>query len=105
MFVKKVNNEYLTTPFYLAGRYIDPVTATIRFNRYKGHLRRKELEVIALLCSANGEPVARQAFIQHLWDNNTLLGEPGITRAIGDLRKTLQDYDKSNPIIVTLHRK
>ncbi len=100
-----VANPYLENPFVVAHRYVNPCAGIVIFNNQECHIRRKELEILALLCAAKGDVVTRETFISTLWQDNLLLGNPGLTRAIGDLRKTIQDSDKSSPLITTLPRK
>jgi serine/threonine protein kinase len=98
-------NPFLGKAYVLAERYINPIAGTVIFNNQKYRIRRKELEILALFCVAGDKLVTRETFISQLWADNLLLGDPGLTRAIGDLRKTIQDNDKSLPIITTLPRK
>lgn len=97
--------RYLDQPYLLAGRRIDPITGTLSFRDFRKHLRRKELEVLALLAEAGGEQVSRRTFIEQLWQTNPIGGEQGLTDAISALRRALDDSDRENPLILTIPRQ
>ncbi|MCU0757373.1 MAG: protein kinase, partial [Xanthomonadales bacterium] len=97
--------RYLDQPYLLAGRRIDPITGTLSYREVQKHLRRKELEVLALLAEAGGEQVARSTFIEQVWQGNPIVGEQGLTDTISALRRSLQDADRENPLIQTIPRR
>ncbi len=101
----QVDNIYLDHPYQIAGRHIDPINGTIKFKDDSNRIRRKELEVLALLISADHGVVSRDEFIEQLWSHNAIVGEKGLTRVISDLRNTLIDDDKLNPLIRTIPRQ
>jgi serine/threonine protein kinase/DNA-binding winged helix-turn-helix (wHTH) protein len=101
----KNNKNYLEQPYALVERYINPISGVVVFKNNKTSIRRKELEILALLCSESGNLVERSTFIELLWNDDFLIGDPGLTRAIGDLRNTIEDKNKSDPIISTIPRK
>ena len=96
---------YLNQPFAIAERQIDPVTGTVRWLGQERHLRRKELEVLAMLASADGGQVTRQVFIEKLWRGNSAVGEQGLTSTVAALRRSLQDTEAGRPIIRTIPRQ
>jgi serine/threonine protein kinase/DNA-binding winged helix-turn-helix (wHTH) protein len=97
--------RYLDQPYLLAGRRIDPITGTLSYRDTQKHLRRKELEVLALLADhSHADCVPRSVFIQQLWPTNPIGGEQGLTDAISALRRALQD-DRENPLILTIPRR
>jgi DNA-binding winged helix-turn-helix (wHTH) protein len=100
-----IDERFLDHPYALAGRVVDPLPGTMMWNGEMTHIRRKELEVLALLASANGAPVTRQAFINAIWDGNDLVGERGVNNTIFSLRRVLQDNDAQHPLIRTLPRR
>ncbi|MGE4071556.1 MAG: protein kinase [Lysobacterales bacterium] len=95
---------YLDHRFILAERAIDPVAGTLTWNGQIRRLRRKELEVLALLVCSQGRIVPRQAFIDALWRGNSAVGEQGLTDTIRALRRSLLDEDAGNPLIRTIPR-
>lgn len=97
--------RYLDQPYLLAGRRIDPITGTLSYREVQKHLRRKELEVLALLAAAGGEQVARSVFIEQVWQGNPIVGEQGLTDTISALRRSLMDTDRQNPLILTIPRR
>jgi len=97
--------RYLEQPYLLAGRRIDPITGTLSYREAQKRLRRKELEVLAMLAAADSGGVPRSAFIQQLWHGNPLVGEQGLNDTISTLRRSLQDTDRENPLILTLPRR
>lgn len=97
--------RYLDQPYLLAGRRIDPISGTLSYHETRKHLRRKELEVLAILAEAGGEQVARRVFIDQLWPTNPIGGEQGLTDAISALRHALQDTDRENALILTIPRR
>ena len=97
--------RYLDQPYLLAGRRIDPITGTLSYREAQKHLRRKELEVLAVLAEAGTDAVPRSVFIQKLWPTNPIGGEQGLSDAISALRRALQDTDRENPLILTIPRQ
>ena len=97
--------RYLDHPYLLAGRRIDPITGTLSYREVQKHLRRKELEVLALLAEAGGEQVARSVFIEQVWQGNPIVGEQGLTDTVSALRRSLLDNDRENPLILTIPRR
>jgi DNA-binding SARP family transcriptional activator len=69
------------------------------------HLRRKELEVLALLASAEGKQVSRDNFIAVVWQGNDLVGDRGLSNTIVFVRKSLRDDDAAHPVIRTIPRR
>jgi len=97
--------RYLDQPFILAGRRIDPISGTVNYQGTDRRLRRKELEVLALLASADSDYVARSALIEHVWQGNSTVGEQGLTDTIAALRRSLVDSNRDSPLIQTIPRR
>jgi eukaryotic-like serine/threonine-protein kinase len=97
--------QFLNQAYELAGRQIDPLTGVMAWKNKSNHLRRKQLEVLAILASAEGKLVTRQALIAQVWEGNSLVGDAGLTDTISDLRQSLADTDRSNPLIRTIPRR
>ncbi len=99
------DDRYLDHPYELAGRLIDPVPGTLSWQGQTTHLRRKELEVLAILANAAGAPVTRQTFVAAVWNGNDLVGDRGLTDTIFSLRRALRDDDPTLALIRTIpHR-
>ncbi len=100
-----INDRFLDQPYQLAHRVIDPISGTICWQGKREHLRRKELEVLALLASAEGRQVSRGNFIDVVWQGNDLVGDRGLTDTVVFLRKSLHDVDGDHPLIRTIPRR
>ena len=98
-------SPFLDQPYEVAGRQVDPVLGTVAYQNKSKHIRRKELELLALLACADGQLVKREEFIGHFWEHNPYSGEQGLSRAMAYLRATLDDKDKHNPLIRTVPRQ
>ena len=100
-----IQERFLDQPYQLAERLIDPVSGTLSWQGKREHLRRKELEVLALLASAEGKQVSRDNFIAVVWQGNDLVGDRGLSNTIVFVRKSLRDEDTERPIIRTIPRR
>jgi DNA-binding winged helix-turn-helix (wHTH) protein len=100
-----IEDRFLDHPYALAGRVIDPVPGTLTWQGKTTHLRRKELEILALLASVGGQVVSRQAFIGVVWDGNNMVGDHAITNTMSSLRQALEDDDSDHPLIRTIPRR
>ncbi len=100
-----ITERFLDQPYTLAGRLIDPVSGMLSWQGKREHLRRKELEVLALLASADGKQVSRDNFISVVWQGNDLVGDRGLTNTIVFLRRSLRDEDTDQPLIRTIPRR
>ena len=100
-----IEDRFLDHPYALAGRVIDPVPGTLSWQSKTAHLRRKELEILALLASVGGQVVSRQAFIAVVWDGNNMVGDHAITNTMSSLRQALGDDDSDHPLIRTIPRR
>jgi eukaryotic-like serine/threonine-protein kinase len=100
-----IAERFLDQPYLLAGRLIDPLSGTLSWQGKREHLRRKELEVLALLASAEGKQVTRDNFIAVVWQGNDLVGDRGLTNTMVFLRRSLRDEDADQPLIRTIPRR
>jgi len=100
-----LHDQYLNQAYELAGRVVDPVTGLLEFKAKKRAIRRKQLEVLAILASAEGKLVTRNTFIELVWENNVLIGDAGLNDTVSDLRQSLADNDRDNPLIRTIPRR
>jgi serine/threonine protein kinase/DNA-binding winged helix-turn-helix (wHTH) protein len=99
-----LQDRFLDQPYSLAGRLIDPVSGTLSWQGKHEHLRRKELEVLALLASAEGKQVSRENFIAVVWQGNDLVGDRGLTNTLFFLRRSLEEASQQ-PLIRTIPRR
>ncbi|GAB4180952.1 MAG: hypothetical protein Tsb002_00410 [Wenzhouxiangellaceae bacterium] len=100
-----IDNDYLECSYEIAGRVVDPLTGALNHAGKTYPLRRKQLEVLALLASADGAMVERQQFIEVIWDGNALIGNTALTDTISALRRSLTPASDGQPIIRTLPRR
>lgn len=101
----EIDDRYLDHPYELASRLIDPVAGTLSWQGQSTHLRRKELEVLAMLAGAAGAVVSRQAFVVAVWNGNDLVGDRAVSDTIFSLRRALRDDDPNRPLIRTIPRR
>ncbi len=97
--------HFLDHTYSLSERSIDPVNGHVSYKNQSHNIRRKELEILALLASADGQIVRRAEFIDKLWNGNTAVGDTGLTKAIASLRKAIFDEEKAHRIIRTIPRQ
>lgn len=103
--VRTIDHRFLDQSYEVGGRFVDPLAGTITWNGKVENVRRKQLEVLALLASANGECVPRLQFLSEIWGDNALVGERGLNDTIFALRKSLRDEETSHPLIRTIPRR
>ncbi len=101
----RLNTRFLDQRYELGGRVIDPIAGTLLWNGDSYALRRKQLEVLALMASAGAAIVPRSTFIDLLWAGNALVGDKGLTDTLSSLRRVLHDSDASHPLIRTIPRQ
>ncbi len=101
----EILDAFLDHPYTLGGRVIDPVLGTLSWQGKAERLRRKELEVLALLASVEGAMVSREALIDVVWDGNALVGDHAVSNVISSLRQKLRDVQSEHPLIRTIPRR
>jgi len=62
------------------------------------------MQVLLLLAEHDGEVIAREQFLDEVWDNYKSADE-ALTQAISLLRKKINDSDSNNRIIETVPKK
>ena len=100
-----LDDRFLDQVFCIAELTVDPVSGSVSGGDGERHIRRKELEVLALLASAKGKLVSREQFIDELREGNYSVGSASLTRTVGHLRDTLGDRDRDRPLIKTVPRR
>lgn len=101
----EIGSRFLDQPYLLAGRLIDPVAGTLEWAGLRQHIRRKPLEVLALLAQAGSAMVLREVFIDVVWGGNSLVGDRALNDAISVLRQLLDDKDRQHPLLRTIPRR
>lgn len=100
-----IDDRFLDHPFEVGGRLINPLAGTVLWQGRTTHLRRKELEVLAMMAGADGAIVPRQAFVAAVWNGNEFVGGRGVSDTVSSLRRNLQDDDPNHPLIRTIPRR
>ena len=67
-------------------------------------LEPRVMQVLLLLAEHDGEVIAREQFLDEVWDNYKSADE-ALTQAISLLRKKINDSDSNNRIIETVPKK
>lgn len=84
---------------YFLGFIFNPKTRTLQKNDIKIQLRKKQADVLNLLCTKYPEPVSREDFLAGAW-NGGYVTTQSIAQVIRTLRLNLDDTNKK--IIVTI---
>jgi len=106
----KVNNENITSTYLLNNIFhIGDITVNPSQNRlYIGQdekiLQPKVLELLTLLCAAQGQTLSKQLLVDALWPN-TVVGPDSLANTMARLRKALNDDAKNAQFIETVQRK
>lgn len=74
-------------------------------SRTKTELRPKVMQVLACLIANGGRLVTRDELIDEVWEGNHFVGENGLTDAIWQLRKHLDEDGQHAPYIQTIPKK
>ena len=70
----------------------------------KQSLQPKFIEVLVYLAKNYGRVVPRDELIDHIWGQDSFVGEKSLTNAIWHLRKTLTDIEGEKEIIKTIRK-
>lgn len=97
--------KLLDVVYSVAGRVIDPLAGTVSFKGSIKHIRRKSLEVLALLADASCAQVSRYDLIDALWNGSHAVGEGALHVVIHELRRLLEDCDPHKPLLRTVPRR
>jgi DNA-binding winged helix-turn-helix (wHTH) protein len=102
---KKVTQEMLmTSPFQTGDVWVNFNQNSIRNNNNHLILQPKVLELLILLCVAQGETLSKESLIKALWPN-TVVGPDSLANTMARLRKALDDDAKNPHFIQTVQRK
>jgi len=108
---KNVNsNEPLTveqlmqSPFETGSLIVDFSQNQVTLDGEDLILQPKVLELLIILCAANGKTVSKQELIETLW-TDTIVGPDSLANTMTRLRKILKDDPKRPQFIKTVQRK
>ncbi len=89
----KISNDFITTPYYIEGLYIEPSQSIIIENNITRHVQPKVMEVLTYLCSKAEQLVTTDELIKACWPNQFISDSP-LHKCIAQIRKTLSDDPK-----------
>jgi len=93
------------TTFRLSNCEIDPIEHSIIFDGEKKQtIQPKSIEVICYLAAHHPRVISREELITHIWGENSVVGDNGLTNAIWHLRKTLKAINNGGDIIETIRK-
>ncbi len=100
----KISNDFITTPYYIEGLYIEPSQSIIIENNITRHVQPKVMEVLTYLCSKAEQLVTTDELIKACWPNQFISDSP-LHKCIAQIRKTLSDDPKNPRFIKTVPKK
>lgn len=96
--------ELMINPFSTAGVEVNVSQNSIVVDGQNSLLQPKVLELLTLLCAAQGETLTKQELIQTLWPD-TVVGPDSLANTMARLRKVINDDAKNPTYIQTVQRK
>jgi Tol biopolymer transport system component/DNA-binding winged helix-turn-helix (wHTH) protein len=87
--------------FSIGDWHVQPQINRIHRGQVSIHLEPKVMQVLVLLASTPGEPVAKERLLQTVW-SGVFVGDDVLTRAISEIRRVLTDDARSPHIIQTI---
>lgn len=97
-------NSLMRAPFETGSLIVNFNQNQITLNGEQLDLQPKVLELLVILCAANGQTLSKQMLIDALWPN-TVVGPDSLANTMTRLRKALNDDAKSPRFIKTVQRK
>lgn len=86
------------------GRFeFDPARRQLRRDAVPVHLPPKAFELLSLLIGASPRVVVKSELHEHLWPRGTV-ADATLVAVVKELRRALDDHDRLNRIIRTVHR-
>lgn len=86
------------------GRFeLDTARRQLRRDGVSVHLGPKAFELLSLLVEASPSVVSKPALHAHLWPRG-IVSDATLTALVKELRRALDDRDRSSPMIRTVHR-
>ncbi|MBL4940287.1 MAG: winged helix-turn-helix domain-containing protein [Colwellia sp.] len=99
-----ISNDFITSPYYIEGLYIEPSQSIIIENNETRHIQPKVMEVLTYLCSKAEQLVSTDELIKACWPNQYISDSP-LHKCIAQIRKTLADDPKNPRFIKTVPKK
>ena len=99
-----ISNDFITTPYYIEGLYIEPLQSIIIENNETRNIQPKVMEVLTYLCSKAEQLVSADELIKACWPNQYISDSP-LHKCIAQIRKALADDPKSPRFIKTVPKK
>lgn len=96
--------QLMQAPFATGPIIVDFSQNKITFNGEDLILQPKVLELLIILCSANGKTLSKQELVELLWAD-TVVGPDSLANTMARLRKILNDNPKNPQFIKTVQRK
>jgi DNA-binding winged helix-turn-helix (wHTH) protein len=102
---KKITQEMLMTSSFKTGEvWVNFDQNSISKDNNNQVLQPKVLELLILLCTAQGETLSKEKLINTLWPD-TIVGPDSLANTMARLRKALNDDAKNPQFIQTVQRK
>jgi DNA-binding winged helix-turn-helix (wHTH) protein len=99
-----ISTDFITTPYYIEGLYIEPSQSIIIENNDTRHVQPKVMEVLTYLCSKAEQLVTTDELIKACWPNQFISDSP-LHKCIAQIRKALSDDPKNPRFIKTVPKK
>ena len=99
-----ISNDFITTPYYIEGLYIEPLQCIIIENNETRNIQPKVMEVLTYLCSKAEQLVSADELIKACWPNQYISDSP-LHKCIAQIRKALADDPKNPRFIKTVPKK
>ena len=101
---KPGENRGKIDPMTHFGRYeLDPARRQLRRDGVPVHLGPKAFELLSLLVEASPGVVTKAVLHERLWPRG-VVADATLTGLVKELRRALDDRDRSRPVIRTVHR-
>jgi len=99
-----VIDELRDSPFTSGGLTVNFSQNRVEYQDKNLVLQPKMLELLILLCGAQGQTISKQTLITALWPD-TVVGPDSLANSVTRLRKVLDDDAKNPKFIETVQRK
>ena len=96
--------QLMASPFTTGALKVNFSQNRVVFHDNELVLQPKVLELLVLLCAAQGETISKQVLVDSLWPD-TVVGPDSLANTMARLRKALNDDAKNPTFIATVQRK
>ncbi|NQZ12792.1 MAG: winged helix-turn-helix domain-containing protein [Algicola sp.] len=96
--------QLMASPFTTGALKVNFSQNRVVFHDCELVLQPKVLELLVLLCAAQGETLSKQVLVDSLWPD-TVVGPDSLANTMARLRKALNDDAKNPTFIATVQRK